>query len=53
MMDEDALQRPLRKGWTTGTCAAAAAAAAYRRCDRRAFPEQVSVLLPRGREAKR
>jgi cobalt-precorrin-5B (C1)-methyltransferase len=51
MTDEDALQRPLRKGWTTGTCAAAAAAAAYQALLTGAFPEQVSVLLPRGGEA--
>lgn len=39
---------PLRKGWTTGTCAAAAAAAAYQALLTGAFPDPVTVLLPRG-----
>lgn len=38
----------LRRGWTTGTCAAAAAAAAYRALLSGAFPEAVAVALPRG-----
>lgn len=38
----------LRRGWTTGTCATAAAAAAYRALLSGAFPETVSVALPRG-----
>ncbi|MBL8659632.1 MAG: cobalt-precorrin-5B (C(1))-methyltransferase [Rhodospirillales bacterium] len=38
----------LRRGWTTGTCAAAASAAAYRALLAGAFPDAVSVALPRG-----
>jgi cobalt-precorrin-5B (C1)-methyltransferase len=41
----------LRKGWTTGTCAAAAVAAAYEALLCGAFPESVKVALPRGRAA--
>jgi cobalt-precorrin-5B (C1)-methyltransferase len=40
--------RPLRKGWTTGTCAAAAAAAAYQAFLTGDFPDPVQVSLPRG-----
>ena len=43
--------RPLRKGWTTGTCATAAAAAAYQALLTGAFPGRVTVALPRGGEA--
>ncbi len=39
---------PLRRGWTTGTCATAAATAAYEALLTGAFPEAVTVLLPRG-----
>jgi cobalt-precorrin-5B (C1)-methyltransferase len=39
---------PLRKGWTTGTCATAAAAAAYEALVTGEFPDPVQVLLPRG-----
>ncbi len=56
LMDETLPETPpetpprtvLRKGWTTGTCATAAAAAAYRALLSAAFPETVSVALPRG-----
>lgn len=40
--------RPLRKGWTTGACAAAAAAAAWRALNCGAFDDCVTILLPRG-----
>jgi len=39
---------PLRKGWTTGACAAAAAKAAYQALLTQAFPDTVSLRLPRG-----
>ncbi len=38
----------LRRGWTTGTCATAAAAAAYEALITGALPEVVTVALPRG-----
>lgn len=38
----------LRRGWTTGTCATAAATAAYEALLTGAFPKAVSVALPRG-----
>ncbi len=38
----------LRRGWTTGTCAAAAARAAYQALLTGEFPDPVSVLLPGG-----
>jgi cobalt-precorrin-5B (C1)-methyltransferase len=41
-------QRPLRRGWTTGTCAAAAAKAAFAALVTGAFPDPVEVTLPRG-----
>jgi cobalt-precorrin-5B (C1)-methyltransferase len=40
--------RPLRHGWTTGTCAAAATRAAYEALLIGRFPDPVSVLLPGG-----
>ncbi len=41
-------ERPLRRGWTTGTCATAAAAAAFEALLTGAFPDPVTVALPRG-----
>jgi cobalt-precorrin-5B (C1)-methyltransferase len=41
-------QRPLRRGWTTGTCAAAAAKAAFAAVITGEFPDPVEVTLPRG-----
>ena len=41
-------ERPLRRGWTTGTCAAAAAKAAFTALVTREFPDPVAVILPRG-----
>jgi cobalt-precorrin-5B (C1)-methyltransferase len=43
-----AKDRPLRYGWTTGTCAAAAAKAAYTALLTGEFPDPVEVTLPRG-----
>jgi cobalt-precorrin-5B (C1)-methyltransferase len=40
--------RPLRRGWTTGTCAAAAAKAAFAALAAGDFPDPVEVTLPRG-----
>jgi cobalt-precorrin-5B (C1)-methyltransferase len=40
--------RPLRRGWTTGTCAAAAAKAAYAALLTGNFPDPIEVTLPRG-----
>jgi len=40
--------RPLRYGWTTGTCATAAAKAAYTALLTGEFPDPVEVRLPRG-----
>src|SRR5260221_14417857 len=40
--------RPLRRGWTTGTCATAAAKAAYAALLTGEFPDPVEVTLPRG-----
>jgi cobalt-precorrin-5B (C1)-methyltransferase len=39
---------PLRYGWTTGTCATAAAKAAYTALLTGQFPDPVEVTLPRG-----
>jgi cobalt-precorrin-5B (C1)-methyltransferase len=40
--------RPLRRGWTTGTCATAAAKAAFAALVTGEFPDPVAVTLPRG-----
>ena len=39
---------PLRKGWTTGACATAAARAAFAFLVKGAFPDPVTIVLPRG-----
>ncbi|MBT5412999.1 MAG: cobalt-precorrin-5B (C(1))-methyltransferase [Rhodospirillaceae bacterium] len=39
---------PLRRGWTTGACAAAAAAAAFEALATGRFPDPVTIRLPRG-----
>jgi cobalt-precorrin-5B (C1)-methyltransferase len=39
---------PLRRGWTTGSCAAAAAKAAFAALVTGEFPDPVEVTLPRG-----
>ena len=43
-----AKQPVLRRGWTTGTCAAAAAKAAFAAVVTGEFPDPVAVTLPRG-----
>ncbi|MEM7693386.1 MAG: cobalt-precorrin-5B (C(1))-methyltransferase [Pseudomonadota bacterium] len=40
--------RPLRKGWTTGACATAATKAALTALTTGAFPDPVTITLPRG-----
>jgi len=45
---EAAPERPLRRGWTTGACAAAAAKAAYAALITGEFPDPVEITLPRG-----
>jgi cobalt-precorrin-5B (C1)-methyltransferase len=47
-MERAAPERPLRRGWTTGTCAAAASRAAYQALLTGMFPDPVQVLLPGG-----
>ncbi len=42
---------PLRRGWTTGTCATAAAKAAYTALLSGSFPDPVEVTLPGGTRA--
>jgi cobalt-precorrin-5B (C1)-methyltransferase len=39
---------PLRRGWTTGACATAAAKAAFQALLTGAFPDPVTIRLPRG-----
>ena len=41
----------LRRGWTTGACATAAAKAAFTALQTGAFPDPVSIALPRGGRA--
>ena len=41
-------ERPLRRGWTTGTCATAAAKAAFAALVTGEFPDPIEVTLPRG-----
>lgn len=40
--------RPLRRGWTTGACATAAAKAAFQALLSGEFPDPVQIRLPRG-----
>src|ERR1700719_4456630 len=42
------MEKGLRRGWTTGTCAAAASKAAYTALLTGEFPDPVEVTLPRG-----
>ncbi len=43
--------RPLRRGWTTGACATAAAKAAFAALLTGDFPDPVEITLPRGQRA--
>jgi cobalt-precorrin-5B (C1)-methyltransferase len=47
-MDDAPPDRPLRRGWTTGACAAAAAKAAFAALCGGDFPDPVEIALPRG-----
>lgn len=47
-MDDGIPKGPLRRGWTTGACAAAAARAAYEALLTGHFPDPVTVQLPSG-----
>src|SRR3954470_19728922 len=40
--------KPLRRGWTTGACATAAAKAAFEALLTGAFPDPVEIVLPKG-----
>lgn len=42
--------RPLRRGWTTGACATAAAAAAFRALETGTFADDITITLPKGQE---
>ncbi len=42
------INAPLRRGWTTGACATAAVKAAYTALLTGAFPDPVSIVLPKG-----
>lgn len=47
-MTEKKSDSPLRKGWTTGSCATAACVAAYRALTSGDFPDPVQITLPGG-----
>jgi cobalt-precorrin-5B (C1)-methyltransferase len=47
-MSDNKERRALRRGWTTGTCAAAASRAAYQALVSGEFPDPVTVTLPGG-----
>ncbi|MEZ5690394.1 MAG: cobalt-precorrin-5B (C(1))-methyltransferase [Rickettsiales bacterium] len=47
-MKESKPNSDLRRGWTTGTCAAAAAKAAFEALITGKFPDMIDVSLPRG-----
>ena len=47
-MSEAEPQTPLRRGWTTGACAAGAARAAFQALAGGGFPDPVPVALPKG-----
>jgi cobalt-precorrin-5B (C1)-methyltransferase len=46
----DGQDRPLRRGWTTGSCATAATKAAYSALCTGEFPDPVTVMLPGGEQ---
>jgi cobalt-precorrin-5B (C1)-methyltransferase len=46
--NSDRLERPLRRGWTTGACATAATKAAFTALLTGRFPDPVTIRLPKG-----
>ena len=48
--DQSERRPPLRSGWTTGACATAAATAAYTALLTGAFPDPVTIRLPKGHQ---
>ena len=46
--ESDTAAKPLRRGWTTGACATAAAKAAFEALLTGTFPDPVEILLPKG-----
>lgn len=51
-MTVDKERPPLRRGWTTGSCATAAAKAAWTFLEKGQFPDPVRITLPQGREVE-
>lgn len=51
-MDDDQTNRPLRYGWTTGSCATAAARAAFAALLTGDFVDPVEIVLPEGRRVQ-
>jgi cobalt-precorrin-5B (C1)-methyltransferase len=51
-MSDDQTNRPLRYGWTTGSCATAAARAAFSALVTGDFPDPVEISLPDGRRVQ-
>jgi cobalt-precorrin-5B (C1)-methyltransferase len=49
-MSDEIPEGPLRRGWTTGTCATAATRAAYEALVTGQFPDPVTVALPGGEQ---
>ena len=52
-MDESKPAGSLRRGWTTGACATAAAKAAYWAWQTGDYPESVEIMLPGGARTAR